>query len=161
MNKIICITTDNGANVKAACSLMQVRHLPCFAHTLNLCVHDGLSKDEHLTHLLTKCRSIVTYFKRSNNAMDLLKKEQDRMGKPHLKLLKDIDTRWNSILTMLNRIIEIGDPLIMAQVKSDKAPPPLSVIEMQDLSDLAKVLKPFDDATKQLSGKLNLNFSYY
>jgi len=64
------------------------RHLACFAHTLNLCVHDGLSKDEHLTLLLTNCRSIVTYFKRSNNAMDLLKKEQDRMGKPHLKLLK-------------------------------------------------------------------------
>lgn len=30
------IITDNGANMKATAELLQIKHLPCFAHTLNL-----------------------------------------------------------------------------------------------------------------------------
>lgn len=140
--------------MKAACSLLQIRHLPCIAHTLNLCINDVISQCTAFNALTKKCRNIVTYFKRSNAAMDNLRTEQDRLKKPRLKLLKDVETRWNSILTMLQRIIEIGDALTIAQSKSKNAPSILTAEETNVIDELILVLKPLDEATVKLSGIL-------
>ena len=40
--KVIALVTDNAANMKAAASLLKVRHLSCFAHTLNLVVQSAI-----------------------------------------------------------------------------------------------------------------------
>lgn len=43
-NKIVTIVSDNGANVKnAVTEHLQIRHHPCVAHTLNLCVVEALN----------------------------------------------------------------------------------------------------------------------
>lgn len=84
--------------------------------------------------------------------MDLLHQEQDKANVPRLKLLRDVETRWNSILFMLRRIVEIGDQLTMAQCKSKNAPPLLEVEEISTIHELIQVLNPLNEATVKLSG---------
>lgn len=36
--KTTAIASDNAANISAAIRLTDCRHIPCFAHTINLCV---------------------------------------------------------------------------------------------------------------------------
>ena len=64
-NKISCIVTDNVANMTAAAQLTGWVHVPCFAHTLNLIVQEAIDRDQGLTDVCTKARSIVTYFFKS------------------------------------------------------------------------------------------------
>ncbi|CAH1972665.1 unnamed protein product [Acanthoscelides obtectus] len=64
--KITTVVTDNGANiVKAVSDLFgKNRHLPCFAHTLDL-VASKITDSEDVKPLVVKVKSIVTYFKQS------------------------------------------------------------------------------------------------
>ena len=72
-NKIVAIVTDNAANIIAAVRLTGWRHVPCFAHTLNLIVRSGL---ECLKELCDKVKSIVEFFRRSPQATGKLKATQ-------------------------------------------------------------------------------------
>ena len=49
--KISCIVSDNGSNVVAALRKMGLKHLPCFAHTLNLVVQESIRRDELLKEI--------------------------------------------------------------------------------------------------------------
>ena len=49
--KIRSIVTDNAANMTAAVKQMNVRHLPCFAHSLNLVVQDSIKNTEDVQKL--------------------------------------------------------------------------------------------------------------
>ncbi|RXN08539.1 zinc finger BED domain-containing 1-like protein [Labeo rohita] len=53
-NKVGCVVTDNAANMVAAVKKLVLRHMPCFAHTLNLIVKDGLSAVAELTETREK-----------------------------------------------------------------------------------------------------------
>lgn len=78
---ICCIITDNAAipaNMMAAAQLAQWRHIPCFAHTLNLIVQEATENDEELAELCCKCRNIVTYFKQSIKARDKIMKYKSK-----------------------------------------------------------------------------------
>ncbi|CAH1379147.1 unnamed protein product, partial [Tenebrio molitor] len=57
--KVLAVVTDNASNMLLACKIIKLEHLPCFAHTLNLTVEDGIKKTENLEELLKKCRDIV------------------------------------------------------------------------------------------------------
>lgn len=50
---------------------------------------------------------------------------------------------------MLKRIVEIGDPLIIAQCKLKNAP---AVVDMEKVEEVIKVLNPLNEATNKLSG---------
>ncbi|XP_022165682.1 zinc finger BED domain-containing protein 1-like [Myzus persicae] len=41
-NKVVAVVTDGGANIRAAVRLMNLSHLPCIAHKLNLVVQQAL-----------------------------------------------------------------------------------------------------------------------
>ncbi|XP_050546155.1 zinc finger BED domain-containing protein 6-like [Daktulosphaira vitifoliae] len=84
-NKLTVVITDNAANIKAAIRKCNWRWLPCFAHSINLTVQTSLKCIE-LT--ITKVKNIVQYFK------------------------KNCPTRWNSTYEMINRIVEIKEPII-------------------------------------------------
>lgn len=49
--KITCAITDNASNMALAIRITTWQHLPCFAHTLNLIVHESLATDEILNEL--------------------------------------------------------------------------------------------------------------
>ncbi|KAJ8936829.1 hypothetical protein NQ318_015297 [Aromia moschata] len=90
-----------------------MHHHPCVAHTINLIVNDALKSadNEQLINLLKQCRDLVTYFKHSALATNELKKCQQLLGLPILKIKQDVVTRWNSTLHMLQRLLDIKDSL--------------------------------------------------
>lgn len=146
-HKVTCIVTDNAANMIKACELLKKRHLPCYAHTLNLVVQDNL---KFIQGILKKCKEIVTFFKNSTSAMEIFKKEQDT-EKP-LKLLQECPTRWNSSYYMIERILKTNEAIGRALLKLRKAPQPLSVDDVAILKDVAKVLNIFEEASNKVSG---------
>lgn len=60
--KVVGVVTDNAANCVAAIRLPGWRHIPCFAHTLNLIVKDGIKADKAVMEVQKKCKAVVLFF---------------------------------------------------------------------------------------------------
>ena len=68
------------------------KHLPCFAHTLQLVIHDGFKQAGSIGKVIAKASKIVSRVRHSTHASDILEGE---------KRLQAIVTRWNSQLKMI------------------------------------------------------------
>ncbi|CAG9829737.1 unnamed protein product [Diabrotica balteata] len=153
-NKIIAVVSDNGANIKSAISnYLQIFHLPCVAHTLNLIVTKSLTDVAELNDILKKCRALVNHFKHSSLACDKLRSVQEQMGLPNLKVKQEVVTRWNSCFHMLQRLLEIKNPLCVAVANLSKPPEFLNADDWEVINDCIKVLKQADDITRLLSSE--------
>lgn len=75
-SQVFTAVTDNGANILSAVkkTFTPEKHLPCFAHTLNLVSERALVNLFDVQHLINKIKSVMTYFKHSVAASDELKK---------------------------------------------------------------------------------------
>ena len=96
------ITTYNAANIVNAVQMCGLQHVRCLAHVFNLTVHKGL-KNETVSNLLKKVRRIVGFFHRSSTAAARLAAIATALGMKPLRLIQDVDTRWNSTFDMLER----------------------------------------------------------
>lgn len=160
-SKIVSVTTDGGANIVAAVRILlgsSKFHIPCLAHMINLVVQNGTDAVPEFKEISEKVKALVTYFKRSNVAMDDLRAEQAREGKSEgkfLYLIQDVMTRWNSTFYALQRFVtlsgHIGKILLLSKHKN--APPMLTPMEVDIVRDCIVVLKPFEAATKEISGE--------
>ncbi|KAM7283095.1 zinc finger BED domain-containing protein 6-like [Ixodes scapularis] len=150
---IVALVTDNDKRMILASRLLNIEHLPCFAHTLNLTIQDGLKSGDELNDVLLKCKNIVRHVRSSSITTTKLQEEQERSGKvPALKLTQETETRWNSVLYMLKRILEVGEALTFTLTKLPQAPSPLSAEDIMLIEDVVQILDPFEEATKLLSG---------
>ena len=86
-DKVELIVTDNAANIVNVVKLAKFKHLPCFAHTLNLVVQKGIQK---LKTLRQKVKAIIEHFHRSTVAAEKFASLQSQINpdKPALKLKK-------------------------------------------------------------------------
>lgn len=152
--KVVTVVTDNAANMKkAVINDLKKPHHPCVAHTLNLLVQDAIKDNEELNKLLTKCRAIITYFKQSTKAVYKLREVQNQMGLQDLKLKKDVPTRWNSAVIMMERLSKVKSPLSAALSFFQAAPNSLDASEWAAIDDCVGVLKLFLSMTEELSGE--------
>ncbi|XP_050062434.1 E3 SUMO-protein ligase ZBED1-like [Aphis gossypii] len=166
-HKVVAVVTDGGANTKAAVRLMNLSHLPCIAHKLNLVVQKALqlSDDEgvgpennsdegDLKLILKKCRIIVGFFKRSEVGNRLLVEKQKQLGSSTiLKLKQDIRTRWNSTFFMLERLIKLKEPITIVMITLKEAPSNLESQEWSIIEDMIPLLRPFNNLTVELSAE--------
>jgi hypothetical protein len=149
-SKIILAVSDKANNIKFALNLLQVKSLECFAYTLNLIVQDALKLQLCLTD---KIKCIVTHFRKSSRANHKLNVYQTSNGsKVPKKLLQDISTRWNSTYCMLDRFVELEDAIRGTLGLLDNPPNGLTTDEWAILKELIQVLRPFEEATKAVSG---------
>lgn len=166
-HKVVAVVTDGGANIKAAVRLMNLSHLPCIAHKLNLVVQKALqlyddegvgsennSDEGDLKLILKKCRIIVGYFKRSEVGNRMLVEKQKQLGSSTiLKLKQDIRTRWNSTFFMLERLIKLKEPLTIVMITLKEAPSNLESQEWSIIEDMIPLLRPFNNLTVELSAE--------
>lgn len=151
-DKINFAVSDNAANIQKALQLLKWKNMGCIAHTLNLIVKDGL-KNEKVTSILEKVRGIVCHFKRSTISNNKLLKYQENEGNDNpLKVILDVVTRWNSTYYMLERFIQLEEAIKSTIAIIEKELPVLTVDEWKIIKELCLALKPFDDASKTLSG---------
>jgi len=107
--------------------------------------------------LVTDNDSIVAYFKRNTIAYEKFKDAQG-VVKP-CGLLQEMPTRRNSAYEKLKRIIKTNEHITVVLVTSRNAPQPLSPEEVDVLTELSKLLSPFEDAFLSVSRNTNVSVS--
>lgn len=108
--------------------------------------------------LFKKCRKISRLFRKSGPAkleLDRIQKELNEEQQP-LSLTLDCETRWNSTLHMISRILDLKEALNQYWDICDPPLPghqKLSETEFTSLKDLKTLLSPLAEATTTLSGR--------
>ncbi|KAK3890989.1 hypothetical protein Pcinc_005154 [Petrolisthes cinctipes] len=153
-HKVCCIVTDNGANIVAAVTkCLQVKHVPCFAHTLNLVVQSAMKNSEEVRHVREKVRAIVTFFHHSVKASDKLAEVQEEKGFHKKKLITDVDTRWNSVYYMLERFEDQYEVITTTLCLLGKHQMCLSSDELDTVKNAVQIQEPFEEATREMSSE--------
>lgn len=155
--KILIVVSDNASNIKCAITEeLKLKHFGCFAHTINLIVHDALVNVETL---LRNVKSIVSHFKRSTAANQSLRTYQENSGATPRKVIQDVPTRWNSTFYMIKRFVELEVALRATIALLDVDLPIVSGADWEILKQLCKILAPFETTTKVVSGESYMNGS--
>ena len=152
-DKVCCIVTDNANNIVAATRLNAWKHIPCFAHTLNLIVTESIAQDQELRGILKRSRDIVTYFHHSDKATRSLSTVQSQLKMENHKLIQDVSTRWNSVFFMMERMIEQHQAVTTTLCLLDRNAMCLSTSDIETMKKAVEVLRPFETATRELSAE--------
>ena len=83
------VLRDNASNMERAMKDAGIGSYGCFAHSLQLVVHDGVLSQRIVSDLLAVCRRIVGHFKWSTKALDKLRDIQQNLGVPNHRLKQD------------------------------------------------------------------------
>ena len=158
-DKVVALVTDNAANVVAAARITGWKHIPCFAHTLNLIVQAAISADTVLADLKKKCKDIVTFFHHSAKASDKLREIQKQLGIHEGKLIQDVETRWNSTFYMFKRMLEQHHAVTTTLCLQGKNELCLSLADLEKIKAATKVLQPFETATTEMSAEKYVSIS--
>ncbi|KAM3834008.1 E3 SUMO-protein ligase ZBED1-like [Diretmus argenteus] len=154
-HKLVCITTDNGANIVAAIRNLGWPWLNCFGHNLHLAVSHGLDSDKDRTaRAMGLCRSLVNTFNMSWLKKRELRKAQSENNLPQHSLVLDVATRWGTKLRMVERVLE-QLPAIRSVLVQDRKHGHLNPT-WQDVAVLESInaaIKPMADFTDVLSGE--------
>ena len=135
----------------AAVRLTGWRSIPCFAHTLNLIVQDGIKRDHTIADLRQKCRHIVTFFGQSIRANEKLSELQRENNKEERKLVQEVETRWNSTYYMIQRLIEEYREVKLTLCLLDREDLSILMSDIKTLEEAVALLKPFEEATREIS----------
>ncbi|XP_052855779.1 LOW QUALITY PROTEIN: E3 SUMO-protein ligase ZBED1-like [Drosophila gunungcola] len=147
LGKVTAMVTDNAKNMIKACEILQIRHIPCFAHSINLTVQDCLAS-EKIKPILEKCKRIVTFFKSSTIAYAKFREAQE-CERP----------RWNSAYYMVERILNTKVAIASVLLNTPKGLRPLTSDEISILEDLKEILSPFEHATVHTSASTYVTVS--
>ncbi len=111
---IAAAVSDNGPNYTKACDkIAGGEHWPCVLHTLQLVVRDIIGKTGRgrAKQLLEEVHDIVRDVRADSALRAELAAEQEKRQLTVLQLVMDNDTRWHSELAMLERFVELFEPL--------------------------------------------------
>ncbi|XP_039949753.1 zinc finger BED domain-containing protein 4-like [Bactrocera tryoni] len=148
-DQISAVVTDNAPNmVKAVELAFGKKHIPCFAHILNLVAQNSIEQCKPLRELISKVKDVVTWFKQSNIASNELRKSTS----DETKLIQQVPTRWNSTYYMIERFIDLREIVNNIIIRHKNAPAMLHASELAHLSSVLQVLRPIEAATEEVSG---------
>jgi len=153
-DKCVAVVHDSAPNMYKAMNDNFDNNLRCFGHTLQLCVLNSL-KNMGIHTIILKIRSVVCHFSHSSTASNLLEVFQEKLFLPKHELIQEVITRWNSTYFMLERFIEQKAAIYAVLVDQNKQSLFVDITEDDILiiSQLIKILKPYEEATKQISGE--------
>lgn len=156
-NKVNFFVTDNASNMESAARYLAAdgwTHFGCLAHKLNLVVQNALEIIE-IKDTIAKVQKTVTHFRKSAIAREnLLKYQMNQQNITQPKtVIKSVPTRWNSTYLMLERFLEIKEALRATIPNLDVDLPVIPMEEWKCIEQICVVLKPFYEATKEMSAQ--------
>ena len=98
---ITMVIRDNAANTVKTMEDGGYSHFGCFAHSLQLIIHDGVLSQRAVVDTLAICWQIIGHFKHSTLACSRFEKNKKYLNLSQHHLKQDVPTRWNSTLYML------------------------------------------------------------
>lgn len=129
------MTTNNFEDANIVCELEE-----------NIEILD-LTKDYQA--VIKNLRKIIKMIKSSSVKNNILQGYINEQEGKKLQLLLDIKTRWNSLITMLKRFLQIKDPV--NKTLNDLGQQQISEENISILKELLDVLAPLEIAIKELS----------
>ena len=156
LDKVISMTTDGAPNMTNAIKRLfkdrpNETGIWCAAHRLDLAAKSAV-KSATIKPVLEKIKDLAAFFKRSVNAADALRSAQKESPTP-LKLFQDVPTRWNSTYSPLERYLKIKDSIEGALHATKKQYMALTEDEDEMVQNYVAVLRPFYEATLEMSGE--------
>ncbi|KAJ4927019.1 hypothetical protein JOQ06_014759 [Pogonophryne albipinna] len=112
-----------------------------------------------LCDIRAKARKLVGYFRSSTLAKEKLVSVQRQLGRPTLKLLQEVETRWNSTYHMLQRLVDLREPVGAALASLNTEITTLTSAEFTTISGCLSLLSGLNDATIELSEEKNVSGS--
>lgn len=153
-------TTDGGSNFVEASRILNHERLHCTDHVINLIVREMLLE---VSPLISKASKLVQKFNQSSPCLKKLHLAQLQLDSETTvySLKQENDTRWNSTLNMIERMMKLREAIDVAikMIKSDSLikikPEILTEHEWSMFSTLIEFLLPFRVATKHFESKSN------
>ncbi|XP_065682261.1 uncharacterized protein LOC136095494 [Hydra vulgaris] len=120
--------------------------LACYAHSLQLCVKDGLTHLKTANSLLAKCSKLASLTHQSTLFRGNF---ESKFGKGR-SIPKTNATRRNSMFVQLSSIIRLDPVKLSDLLRGDHSNLILTQREMAMLRELVEILQPFAEATDLL-----------
>lgn len=159
-NKIRMMITDSATNVLLANQTLQWGIIPCLANLLHLVVTDALIEDPDVTSLIARIQDfedIVCFYQNNTDALGKLSAMQKSMNIAEDKLVKGVNTRWNSIFHMFERVLEQIDAINAVFNLCGMEEMCLSTLDAEMMKSTLTSLKPFEIVAKTLSSNKDTN----
>ena len=182
LNQILSISADNASNndtffqeLNKQSDETPIQHSRCVAHIINLSVKDALTvlsyvkdSDEEIFYdndtdfkntklklsLIQKIRKIVKYVRSSPQRRKTYYNMRRAYDLDETMLLFDVRTRWNSTFYMFAKFIESKAVVDMLTATEDNLSNcKLDKNDWSNINEFMIFLKPFEQATKILSGE--------
>ena len=152
VTKFHVIVHDNAANIMKAMRDADLLHVSCFAHSLQLCLHDAVLSQQSVADIVTESRKLVGHLKHSSSATTHLHAIQTDISLPVHQLTQDVNTRWNSTYLMLDRLTEQKRAvnLYLTEADNDKQLG-LTTYQWTLMARVVQILRPFDQLTAEIS----------
>ena len=148
-SQVHLMVRDNAANMIKAMKDGLFSDLGCFAHTLQLIVHDGVLSQKIVIDTVASACRIVSLFKCSPLAYGQLKEIQENLQLPVHRLKRDEPTHWNSTLYMLQVLIE--QRMALAAYASEYCDiVPLTSVQLNIATKVVKVLGMVEEMTRSI-----------
>ncbi len=109
--------------------------------------------------VIKKCKRIEMYFHQSSKATNTLKKECESRNLNYYRIVQSVVTRWNSLYFMLKRIQDCVLCINFVLITMETSIPTITSNDEAVISDLLCCLKPFANATEELSGEKFVSMS--
>lgn len=150
------VISDNAANIKKAITTRfgEEKHLSCFNHTLNLVTENAIKNLPSIESVINEVKQIVGFFKRSNLAMEELRRSQREAGEEPLAPIQSVKTRWNSVYSQCARFCKLSPHIAKVLLKMKSSGPSMLTNEkMRAVEDIRDFLEPFHKVTEEMSGE--------
>ena len=156
----LTFTSDNAGDIsKALKKLGQYRWFGCAGHHLNLIAQAGFKQVQSAASLVKKCKKIVEHIKSSSPASYLLIKYQEILELPMHRVMQENNTRWWSILLMMQSLTENKNAITLVLAEQNKSYLIITPQEHKEMLNIIILLKPFKECGEKLSSENNVTIS--
>jgi len=145
---------DQDDTVDLSAAGVDCQHVSCFAHSLQLVVHDGLENITVARSLIAKCSKLASLIHQSALFQSAY---EAALGSGKL-VPSSNETCWNSTLRKLQCIANLDQPTLNGLLR-DTNHENLSAKDTSMLKELVRILTPFAEATDLSQGQKMVTIS--